>query len=217
MPPPSGRVARVQVAHQLARRSRCSRPWRRPGASTSTSYSAEVGHRQLLAQPPAVGVGRRGHPRSPSGASAASSGTSRPASSNSVCRVVRPQPLLEHPQVLGVLGQARQRHLVAAEGALDLDAVDHVGPGPALRGAQDDRRPRCRPALEPSPPAPRPGSPGSSRAASTAARPQAPGTPARGSSPDDDHGVPALAAQVGLDVLVASCGRAPWGRRSCSR
>ncbi len=44
--------------------------------------------------------------------------------------------------MLGVLTRARQRYLVCAPRALDLDSVDLRGPGPAFWRAQDD----CRPA-----------------------------------------------------------------------
>ena len=43
--------------------------------------------------------------------------------------------------MLGVAGQPGQGHLVGPERALDLHAVDDVGPRPALRGAQHDHRP----------------------------------------------------------------------------
>ena len=46
--------------------------------------------------------------------------------------------------MLRVLPYPGQGDLVGAEGALDLDAVNGVGAGPALRGAQDDRRPAHR-------------------------------------------------------------------------
>ena len=54
---------------------------------------------------------------------------------------VRAHPRLERREVLGVLGQLRQRHLVGAEGALHRLAVDLLGPRPALGRAQDDHRP----------------------------------------------------------------------------
>ncbi len=54
---------------------------------------------------------------------------------------VAPHPRLELPQVLGVLAHLRQRHLVGAERPLDRHPVDHLGPGPPLRGAQHDRGP----------------------------------------------------------------------------
>ena len=41
----------------------------------------------------------------------------------------------------GLSARPGERHLVRAPGALDLDAVDLAGPGPALRRAQHDHRP----------------------------------------------------------------------------
>ena len=43
--------------------------------------------------------------------------------------------------MLGVVREPGQRHLVRVERALDLHAVDDLGPRPALRRAQDDHRP----------------------------------------------------------------------------
>ncbi len=142
-PPPSAVASWRRTGRASAPRAgRCSRPGSAPGASTGTSYVASGSGGRSLAEPAAVGVRRRRHPRSPVGRErrAAPGPAARPrrtARSGSVGA----QPLLEHPQVLGVLREARQRHLVAPEGALHLDAVDHVGAGPALRGAQHDRRP----------------------------------------------------------------------------
>src|SRR6188472_3175320 len=54
---------------------------------------------------------------------------------------VAAHPPLQHRQVLRVLADAFQRNLVGAEGSFDRHAVDLLRPGPALRRAQDDRRP----------------------------------------------------------------------------
>ena len=56
-------------------------------------------------------------------------------------RPVAPQPLLELREPPGLGAHVGQRHLVGAEGALDRQAVDHLGAGPALGRAQDDHRP----------------------------------------------------------------------------
>jgi hypothetical protein len=63
---------------------------------------------------------------SPLGASAATSGTSRPGASNSFLGPVAAQPLLEQGAVRGVGAGLRHGHLVRAEGALDPDAVDVI-------------------------------------------------------------------------------------------
>jgi len=60
---------------------------------------------------------------------------------------VTAHPLLENLQVFGILAHVRDRHLVGAEGALDRLAIDLLGAGPALGGAQDDHRPPGRSVL----------------------------------------------------------------------
>ncbi len=55
--------------------------------------------------------------------------------------VVGAHPLLELGQVLRVLPGRGERDLVRPPGALHRQAVDHLGPGPALGGAQHDHRP----------------------------------------------------------------------------
>ena len=43
--------------------------------------------------------------------------------------------------MLGIFPDVRQRHLVGAERAFDLQAIDHIRSGPSLGRAQDDHRP----------------------------------------------------------------------------
>ena len=68
-------------------------------------------------------------------------------------RTVAVQPLLKLGQLLGVGPHVRERHLVGAERSLHGQSVDHLGSGPAFRGAQDDHGPvgathtRSRPRL----------------------------------------------------------------------
>ena len=160
----------VQVAHQLPRRHRVA-DQRPPAPLELHLVRRQLDRRQRLAQP-AVRVRRRGHPLVADGRERPELGDEPAGLVEQRLRRVRPQPFLQHPQVLGVLGQARQRHLVRAEGALHLDAVDHVGAGPALRRAQDDRRP---PGLD----VPRPDPP----VCVAQARRTAPGTPHAGRHP----------------------------------
>ncbi|GCB44069.1 hypothetical protein SNL152K_1354 [Streptomyces sp. NL15-2K] len=54
---------------------------------------------------------------------------------------VRAQPVLELAQVVGVVPDGGQRHLMGTPGALHRHPVDLGRPGPALRGAQHDQRP----------------------------------------------------------------------------
>jgi hypothetical protein len=50
-------------------------------------------------------------------------------------------PTLEVGNVRHVLGIDDERHLVRSKGSFDLQAVDHLRPGPALGGSQHDHRP----------------------------------------------------------------------------
>ena len=176
----------VQVAHELARRSGCSRPWRRRARRPRPRTASSVGHRQLLAQPAAVGVRRRGHPPVALGGQRSQLGD----------------------QAAGGVEQRRRVGTTAATprasaGARGCSASPDsgtwcarlvpstwtpsttCGAGPALRGAQDDRRPlvadrRARAVAASWP------RPGSTRIASCGAAQRgaaAPGRPARGSSP----------------------------------
>ena len=106
---------------------------------------------------------------------------------------VAAHPPLEQREVLGVLADAAERHLVGAEGALDLDAVDLVRAGPALRRAQDDRRPARPPASRPCAGA-RAWIARISRGTSSARR-RSRGGPRAGSSPATKRGVVAVAVQ----------------------
>ena len=79
--------------------------------------------------------------RSPLGRQRRDLGRDPSALVEQLLRAVRAHPRLERGEVLGVLGELRQRHLVGAEGALHRLAVDLLGPRPALGRAQDDHRP----------------------------------------------------------------------------
>src|SRR5262249_60497185 len=59
---------------------------------------------------------------------------------------VAAQPLFEDPEVVGVLADIGDRHLVRAPSAFDRKAVDLLRAGPALRRSEDDHRP-LRPSL----------------------------------------------------------------------
>src|SRR5919204_6960758 len=61
---------------------------------------------------------------------------------------IGPEPLLEQAEVVEVVPDSGQWHLVRPERAFDLYAVDPIGAGPPLRCAQHDERP-ARPAAVP--------------------------------------------------------------------
>ena len=50
-------------------------------------------------------------------------------------------PAFELFDMVGMIGVHKERYLVRSEGAFDRQTVDHLRPGPALRGPQDDHRP----------------------------------------------------------------------------
>src|SRR5207248_3988525 len=60
-------------------------------------------------------------------------------------RLVGLHPGLEAAQVIGILPDLRDRDLVRAERALDLDAVDGLRSGPPLGRAEHDHRPTRTP------------------------------------------------------------------------
>jgi hypothetical protein len=66
------------------------------------------------------------------GASSASSAHQPAVIVKQLLRPVAAHPGFELLDVLGVLGVDQQRHLVGAERALDLDAVNDLRSGPAL-------------------------------------------------------------------------------------
>ena len=92
--------------------------------------------------------------RSPCGREGLQVGDQPPGRVEQLLGPVAAHPLLEQRAVPGVGAGLGQRHLVGAQGALDREAVDHLRPGPALRGAQHDHRPRRDgPPSLPAPPA----------------------------------------------------------------
>ena len=127
---------------------------------------------------------------------------------------VGPHPLLELRPVRVVLAGRGQRDLVGAPGPLDLDAVHHGRPGPALGGDEEDHRPR--PPLEVAVLA--------GGALDLADRVVGP-VERRGQLPVHVRGVVALdgqhlvavAAQQAVAAPPAGSGRARSGWRSCSR
>src|ERR1041385_4625014 len=56
-------------------------------------------------------------------------------------RLVTSQPLFKEAQVLWILGELRQRHLMRTPRSFNRFAVDDLWPGPTFRSAQDDHRP----------------------------------------------------------------------------
>ena len=198
-PPPSARLVRGVARRASARRAGgSSRAGRAPGAGRRRR--SRPGRERAAG---ARGTGRRWRTgrrtsagRRP-GASAASSGTSRPSASNSCLGPVGPQPLLQLRAGARGSPAPGQRHLVGAEGALDLDAVHHVRArsSPWACAARSPASAWARRGTAGGPRGPAWISADPCRAPAAARRP-ARGTPCSGSSPATTHRRPALAAQV---------------------
>ncbi|MGX1246957.1 hypothetical protein RKD46_008061 [Streptomyces pseudovenezuelae] len=101
----------------------------------------QFGQRQFAHQQSAVGVRCRAEPAGALGHAGQHLLGRAPLVVEQFPRVIGAQPRLQLPQVLGVVPDGGQRDLVGAPGALDREAVDLGGAGPALRSAQDDHRP----------------------------------------------------------------------------
>ena len=108
---------------------------------------AEVGQNELSEQEAAVRVGRRAHPALALRRQVGELGDQRPVLVEELLRLVAPQPVLEHPEMLGVVAHVGHRDLVRPPRILDRQAVDLFRPGPALRRAEHDHRPARPPRL----------------------------------------------------------------------
>ena len=93
---------------------------------------AEIRHPQVAEQDAAVGVGIGAHAPVARGRKFGQFRFQAPLLVEQLLRPVAPQPVLQQLEVLGMGGRVGERHLVRTESALDLQAVDHLGPGPAL-------------------------------------------------------------------------------------
>ena len=92
---------------------------------------AEIRHAQIAQQHAAVGVGIRAHA---SFALGREFGQFRFQAALLIEEFLRPvalEPVFQQLEVFG-MGVRVQRHLVRTEGAFDLQAIDHLRPGPAL-------------------------------------------------------------------------------------
>ena len=102
---------------------------------------AEVGHHQIAGETSTVGVRGRAHPQVTRGAERRGRSGESTTGIEELLGPVGPHPRLELREVLRILPDPGERHLVGTERALDQHAVDLVGAGPALRGAKHDHRP----------------------------------------------------------------------------
>ena len=116
----------------------------RAGGLDPDGVVPEVGQLEVLAHEPAVGHRVGAHPAV---ALRRQRGELRQQGAlrvEQLVRAVAAHPRLELREVLRVRPHLVQRHLVRAEGALDLLPVDDLRAGPALGGAEHDHRPARR-------------------------------------------------------------------------
>ena len=93
---------------------------------------AEIRHAQVAQQHAAVGVGIRAHASFALGRKFGQFRFQAALLIEEFLRPVAPQPVFQQLEVFGMGGRVGERHLVRAEGAFDLQAVDHLRPRPAL-------------------------------------------------------------------------------------
>ncbi len=134
------------VAQELARETRRLGA-HRAGLGHGHRIVAEVGHRQVAQEQAAIGAGVGAHAAVAFGRERRELGRQPAALVEQLLGPVAAHPLLEHPEMLGIAPDLRDRHLMRPERALDLAAVDHFRAGPAFGRLQDDHRP-ARPAAE---------------------------------------------------------------------
>ncbi len=94
---------------------------------------AEIRHPQVAQQNAAVGVGIRAHAPFALGRKFGQFRLQAALLVEEFFRPVAPQPVFQQLEVFGMGGRViGERHLVRAEGAFNLQAIDHLRPGPAL-------------------------------------------------------------------------------------
>ena len=112
-----------------------------PGVGDVERVLVQVGQLQVLAQLAAVDVRVRAHAQVARRARVDDLRDRAAVLVEQVLRAVGAQPVLEDLQVPGIGLRLHRRHLVRLRGALDLDAVDLLRAGPALRRLEHDHRP----------------------------------------------------------------------------
>ena len=80
----------------------------------------------------AVGVGIRAHASFALGRKSSQLRFQAALRVEELLRPVAPEPFFQQLEVLGMRGRLGDRHLVRAEGAFDLQAIDDLRPRPAL-------------------------------------------------------------------------------------
>ena len=92
----------------------------------------EIRHPQVTEQNAAVGVGIRAHASFALGCQFGQFRFEATLRVEQFLRPVAPQPVFQQLQMFGMRGRVGERHLVRTESAFNLQAVNHLRPGPAL-------------------------------------------------------------------------------------
>ena len=104
-----------------------------PGEATVTAWARKSGIRRSRSNRPAVGVRVGAHPPEPLRGERGQVGQQPPGLIEQFVGFVTAHPAVELFDVSGMLLVDEQRHLMGPERALDLQAVDDLRSGPALR------------------------------------------------------------------------------------
>jgi hypothetical protein len=101
----------------------------------------EVGEDEILDQASAIGVGIGAHATFPEGSESGEFREQSPLGIEEFLGPIAAEPGFDECEVLWMGGWIGERNLMGAEGAFDLEAIDDLGAGPALRRAEDDHGP----------------------------------------------------------------------------
>ena len=135
-----GAVAREDVAHELPELA--GRAVQLGGRLRDRQrVVGVVGQVERPEHAAAVGVRIRAEPAVATGRERGQLGAEPAVVVEELLRPIAPHPALEQGEVRGILPHPVHRHLVRAESALDRQAVDRLGPRPALGRAEHDRGP----------------------------------------------------------------------------
>ena len=124
----------TEHAHRLARARR--------GMLDVDAVAPEVRQLEVAEQQAAVRMRIHSHAQPPLRCNLRQLGMEMSLFVEQLFRLVAPHPLVKHPQMIGLLEDLRQRNLVSPPRVLHRFAVDKLRPGPSLRRAHNQHRPR---------------------------------------------------------------------------
>ena len=121
----------------------------RPGLLDRHGVLAEIGQPQLAEQRAAVRVRVVAHATLARRRERLELGSQTALGGEELLRAIALHPLFQLTQVLGLLGELGERHLVRPPGPLDRVTVDDARAGPALRAGKHEHRPARPLAIDP--------------------------------------------------------------------